>query len=63
MDDLTDYNSLSLAGVVLAADLVHAAAHGRHLDEAGLMRAWNAGRSHRIDVGFYKSHAMELKRR
>ena len=35
MDDLTDYNSLSLAGVVLAADLVHAAAHGRHLDEAG----------------------------
>lgn len=35
MDDLTDYNSLSLAGVVLAADLVHAAAHGRQLDEAG----------------------------
>ena len=35
----------------------------RHLDEAGLMRGWDAGRSHRIDVGFYKSHAMELKRR
>jgi len=35
----------------------------RHLDEAGLMQTWSAGRSHRIDVGFYKSHAMELKRR
>ena len=34
MDDLTDYHSLSLAGVVLAAELVHAAAHGRHQDEA-----------------------------
>lgn len=34
MDDLTDYKSLSLAGVVLAAELVHAAAQGRHQDEA-----------------------------
>ncbi len=33
------------------------------LEEAGLMEAWAAGRSHRIDVGFYKSHAMELTRR
>ena len=34
MDDLTDYHALSLAGVVLAADLVHAAAHGKHQDAA-----------------------------
>ncbi len=36
MDDLTDYQALSLAGVVLAADLVHAAAHGEHTDEAAV---------------------------
>ena len=35
----------------------------RHLDEARLTQDWVAGRSHRIDVGFYKSHAMELTRR
>ena len=33
------------------------------LDQAGLMATWAAGRSHRVDVGFYKSHAMELTRR
>jgi high frequency lysogenization protein len=33
MDDLTDYHALSLAGVVLAAELVHAAAHGQHGDQ------------------------------
>lgn len=33
------------------------------LEQAGLMTNWAAGRSHRIDVGFYKSHAMELTRR
>lgn len=36
MDDLTDYRSLSLAGVVLAAQLVDATAHGRHRDPAAL---------------------------
>ena len=35
----------------------------RHLDDVGLTRGWETGRSHRIDVGFYKSHAMELTRR
>lgn len=34
LDDLTDYLSLSLAGVVLAAELVHTCAHGRHQDPA-----------------------------
>ena len=33
------------------------------LEQAGLMTNWAAGRSHRIDVGFYKSHALELTRR
>jgi len=33
------------------------------LGQAGLMDTWTAGRSHRVDVGFYKSHAMELTRR
>lgn len=33
------------------------------LEQAGLMTTWAAGRSHRVDVGFYKSHAMELTRR
>ena len=33
------------------------------LEQTGLMTNWAAGRSHRIDVGFYKSHAMELTRR
>ena len=36
MDDLTDYHALSLAGIVLAADLVHAAAHGQHQDAAAI---------------------------
>ena len=35
----------------------------RHLKEAGLTLDWLIGRSHRVDVGFYKSHAMELTRR
>ena len=35
----------------------------RHLKEAGLTQEWLVGRSHRVDVGFYKSHAMELTRR
>ena len=35
----------------------------RHLDDADLTKDWGTGRSHRIDVGFYKSHAMELTRR
>ncbi len=34
-----------------------------HLAEMGLMDFWAQGRSHRVDVGFYKSHAMELIRR
>ena len=33
------------------------------LAEIGLMGDWEMGRSHRVDVGFYKSHAMELTRR
>ncbi|MGD8832391.1 MAG: DUF489 family protein [Pseudomonadales bacterium] len=32
--DLTDYRSLSLAGIVLAAELVRADAHGEHPDDA-----------------------------
>lgn len=36
MDDLTDYHALALAGVVLASDLVHAAAHGEHQDSAAV---------------------------
>ena len=35
----------------------------RRLNEAGLTQEWLVGRSHRVDVGFYKSHAMELTRR
>lgn len=39
----------------------------RHLEDnlarMGLMKDWEKGRSHRVDVGFYKSHAMELTRR
>ena len=35
----------------------------RHIKEAGLTQEWLVGRSHRVDVGFYKSHAMELRRR
>jgi high frequency lysogenization protein len=34
IDDLTDYPSLSLAGVMLAAELVHARARGLPIDEA-----------------------------
>jgi magnesium-protoporphyrin O-methyltransferase len=34
----------------------------QHLQDAGLMERWAVGRSHRVDVGFYKSHAMELTR-
>jgi len=36
---------------------------GDQLVEMGLMDHWKTGRSHRVDVGFYKSHAMELIRR
>jgi magnesium-protoporphyrin O-methyltransferase len=36
---------------------------GRHLQDAGMMQDWEMGRSHRVDVGFYKSHALELTRR
>ncbi len=36
MDDLTDYLSLSLTGIVLAAELVHDCAHGRHQDAAAV---------------------------
>ena len=49
MDDLTDYNSLSLAGVVLAADLVHAAAHGRHQDAAATAAVKAAITSHHAE--------------
>ena len=49
MDDLTDYHSLSLAGVVLAADLVHAAAHGRHQDEAAAAAVKQAITSHHAE--------------
>jgi magnesium-protoporphyrin O-methyltransferase len=34
----------------------------QHLQDAGLMERWAVGRSHRVDVCFYKSHAMELTR-
>ena len=33
------------------------------LNEIGLLDVWARSRSHRVDVGFYKSHAMELIRR
>ena len=33
MDDLTDFSALALAGVVQAAELVDACAHGRQLDD------------------------------
>lgn len=36
MDDLTDYHALALAGVVLAADLVHATANGQQVDETAV---------------------------
>ena len=49
MDDLTDYHSLSLAGVVLAADLVHAAAHGLHQDEAATLAVKRAITSQRAE--------------
>ena len=42
MDDLTDYRSLSLAGVVLAAGLVDATAHGRHRDPTAVTAVKNA---------------------
>jgi magnesium-protoporphyrin O-methyltransferase len=35
----------------------------RHLQDVGMMQDWDMGRSHRVDVGFYKSHALELTRR
>jgi len=35
----------------------------RHLQGAGVMQHWEMMRSHRVDVGFYKSHALELTRR
>lgn len=36
MDDLTDYHALSLAGVIMAAELVHGAAHGHPQDQAAV---------------------------
>lgn len=35
----------------------------RQLQGAGMMQDWEMKRSHRVDVGFYKSHALELTRR
>ena len=35
----------------------------RRLEQIGLVQDWDVGRSHRVDVGFYKSQAMELTRR
>ena len=35
----------------------------RRLEQVGLVQDWDVGRSHRVDVGFYKSQAMELTRR
>ncbi len=35
----------------------------RRLEQVGLVQDWGVGRSHRVDVGFYKSQAMELTRR
>ena len=35
----------------------------RRLEQIGLVQDWEVGRSHRVDVGFYKSQAMELTRR
>jgi magnesium-protoporphyrin O-methyltransferase len=35
----------------------------RHLQGGGMMQDWAMGRSHRVDVGFYKSQALELTRR
>ena len=35
----------------------------RRLERVGLVQDWDVGRSHRVDVGFYKSQAMELTRR
>jgi magnesium-protoporphyrin O-methyltransferase len=35
----------------------------RRLEQVGLVQDWEVGRSHRVDVGFYKSQAMELTRR
>lgn len=37
MDDLTDFQSLALAGVVQAAELVDARAHGRQVDETATL--------------------------
>lgn len=37
MDDLTDFRSLALAGVVQAAELVDARAHGRQVDETATL--------------------------
>lgn len=35
----------------------------RRLEQVGLVQDWDVGRLHRVDVGFYKSQAMELTRR
>lgn len=35
----------------------------RRLEQVGLVQDWDVGRCHRVDVGFYKSQAMELTRR
>jgi len=46
IDDLTDYASLSLAGVVLAAELVHAKARGLHQAPGTAQTIKNAITSH-----------------
>ncbi|MEM8768924.1 MAG: DUF489 family protein [Pseudomonadota bacterium] len=50
MDDLTDYLSLSLVGVVQAAELVHACAHGRLQDEAAARAVKTAITSHQANA-------------
>jgi high frequency lysogenization protein len=49
MDDLTDYGSLTLCGVMLAAELVYAAAHGKFRDEAASAAVKTAVTSHRAE--------------
>lgn len=46
MDDLTDYLSLSLAGAVLSAELVHNCAHGRQQEPDALAAVKGAITSH-----------------
>ncbi len=46
-EDLTDYRSLALSGIVLAAELVHASAHGQPQDQAAAAAVRRAIRTHR----------------